>query len=792
MGIRDRIRTTRWLRPALVVTATGVVLLIVAITFWALSTHGSTLNLLAAKAGVLGAALTAVGMTGSLALSGLSWLSGGAIPIGPSELLRSRVVEYEERVRTALLNGLNPANVVFAAGQMQISESAARSSSRTAAAAVEQVWDMLLRFRKGDSDDAVDGDLAGIGSYYREVWAQGYPRLLILGRPGSGKTVLAIELILQLLRGDSVLAPPWTAGERIPARFSVATWTVGTGLREWFIQRLMGDYALPSGIAEALVDRRLVLPVLDGLDEMDIGSAGGHDKDVGSKELGYQPRPRARAFLAELSHYAEGNQYTPLILTCRDHVYKQLQADGVELSGHQEITIKDLDADRIRRYLHARYPNPADVLRRRWDKLLDRLDEPDGAVAQRVLSTPWRLLLAISAVEDGQQPVQLLAAGVGEDPSAAADRINRSLVASYISSSTRVTVRRSRYGMRTRRYDAMKVTRWMRYLACDMQWQAEQVDKLAKPPLGMSAIDLVPHLLWPIGGLRIVRALHGACNLIVMSVAIGLATVTIGLIGPLKDTFFGHASTGTICGVIGSIIGGILLLAFAYNDGVKMWPKAAFSVRERLFSRRRFVRGLPYGLLIGLSVGVIFLASAQFLTPRPSVIAVLPFALLLAVATGPVVSLILGFAYGLTGEEWRPDAELAGPHDSLRHERLAGFVAGLAGGLAVGLVTAFGGAIPMASVRGTTWVTAIRGGAMFGLAVGLVVWLGIGAVWIRYVIGVLCASARRRLPLRVKSFMTWACDSGLLRVAGTAYQFRHRELQAWLVEGPDEQGRAAN
>jgi hypothetical protein len=36
------------------------------------------------------------------------------------------------------------------------------------------------------------------------------------------------------------------------------------------------------------------------------------------------------------------------------------------------------------------------------------------------------------------------------------------------------------------------------------------------------------------------------------------------------------------------------------------------------------------------------------------------------------------------------------------------------------------------------------------------------------------------LPLRVGEFMDWAYRASLLRMAGTATQFRHRELQDWL------------
>lgn len=55
------------------------------------------------------------------------------------------------------------------------------------------------------------------------------------------------------------------------------------------------------------------------------------------------------------------------------------------------------------------------------------------------------------------------------------------------------------------------------------------------------------------------------------------------------------------------------------------------------------------------------------------------------------------------------------------------------------------------------------------------------AVWIRYLIG--CALARRQglLPRHVGRFLDWAYRANLLRMSGTAVQFRHRERQAWLT-----------
>lgn len=81
---------------------------------------------------------------------------------------------------------------------------------------------------------------------------------------------------------------------------------------------------------------------------------------------------------------------------------------------------------------------------------------------------------------------------------------------------------------------------------------------------------------------------------------------------------------------------------------------------------------------------------------------------------------------------------------------------------------------------------------MFGLGLGLALGLVFGLVvaliaykaGLRYVFGVICAAVRGRLPWRPAAFCRWACDAGLLRVAGATYQFRHDELRRWLTD-PD-------
>jgi hypothetical protein len=85
----------------------------------------------------------------------------------------------------------------------------------------------------------------------------------------------------------------------------------------------------------------------------------------------------------------------------------------------------------------------------------------------------------------------------------------------------------------------------------------------------------------------------------------------------------------------------------------------------------------------------------------------------------------------------------------------------VAGGLAVGLAVG------------------LAGGLVGGLAGGLVG----GLVSVRYTVLLLCTRRHTAhwLPWRLRAFLHWCNQAGLIRVAGIGYQFRHRELQDYLA-----------
>lgn len=88
-------------------------------------------------------------------------------------------------------------------------------------------------------------------------------QLLILGEPGSGKTMSLLTLARDLIiRAEQKEQHP------IPVIFNLSAWTHCQSIATWLIQQLNIRYFVPRRIAGIWTETAQLLPLLDGLDEV--------------------------------------------------------------------------------------------------------------------------------------------------------------------------------------------------------------------------------------------------------------------------------------------------------------------------------------------------------------------------------------------------------------------------------------------------------------------------------------------------------------------------------------------
>ncbi|MFD0381699.1 NACHT domain-containing protein [Streptomyces stramineus] len=196
-------------------------------------------------------------------------------------------------------------------------------------------------------------------------------RLLILGEPGAGKTILAVRLVLDLLARRAPGGP-------VPVLVPLASWNPQREhLWSWLERRLCLDHsalrahapgARGTSWARALWDAGLFLPVLDGLDEIT-----GPTRSLAIAGLNEALRPGV-GLVVTLAGARTGRRWAPTTT-----------GPAAYLSGAAGIRLRPLDAGVVAHYLRAAAGGPA--RRALWGPVLASLADPAHPLGQ-TLTTP--------------------------------------------------------------------------------------------------------------------------------------------------------------------------------------------------------------------------------------------------------------------------------------------------------------------------------------------------------------------------------------------------------------------
>jgi eukaryotic-like serine/threonine-protein kinase len=606
-----------------------------------------------------------------------------------------------------------------------------------------------------------------------DVFEQLGSALLILGAPGSGKTTLLLELARDLLvrAGQDPRLP-------IPVVFKLSTWSAwqvqdrSPSLAEWLVHELVQQYAVPRTIAQALIDQDAVLPLLDGLDDVQTPN----QRDVCAQAINLFRR-----------------QYSllPLVVSCRTAEYEALAAK-LQLQGAVEV--QPLTDEQIDAYV-AHLGEPLAGL---------RVALATNPTLHELAMSPLFLSIMAQVYRDvpapALQPVDNAATAAGGAPAPYAR-----LFAAYIDQMLQRQVE----------YPAGRdqLIRWLAYLARGMQRCAQPVflierlqpdwlpsagarawfavaDRLGGALVAILAVGTVAGLSYGLG--------NGLTHGLTLGLLAGLANgMRFGLVAGLVVGLLGatQSSRATSAGPRWAYVRRVALGVLIFGAAGVLFAELSLSTLVRTFDaldqvtwRDIVADALFFGLVGGLGAGAL-----QGPSLRPRIVQVVEGrrwswsrSLSLAIAVGVAVAvvstfiyregawLVFGLVYGLsvwvilglvTGEVEGVTRPNQGIWQSARSAMRVGLAIGLVGGVG-GIVGGIAVGEPLFGI-----IYGISSAALVGLFGAFV---SGGSACLAHVALRLALWRSGALPWDLTHFLDAATHRALLRPAGGGYTFIHR------------------
>jgi hypothetical protein len=695
-------------------------------------------------------------------------------------------------------------------------EQLAGSADWPAAAAQPRAW------ASGPGELAGDGD--GLAETLAKVPTR---RLVVLGEPGAGKTMLMVRLVLSLVHHRH-------PGDPVPLLVPLASWDPAEqGLREWLRAQMSIEHpelaAAAAGTgardrAETLLEAGLILPILDGLDEIPAAVRGP-----------------AIAQINDALGPGDG-----VVITCRTQEYRRAvrppEGPEITLRAAAAIELDPLATVIVAEYLLADAGGP--VARKAWEPVIAALGT--GAPVARALTTPLMISLAriVYNIRPGEtgpddrahNPAELCS----EELFPAREDIEHHLLDNFIWAAYRPGPGPAR-GPGRRSWDYAQARRWLVFLARDQQDNGTPGIAWWKLP------DAVPRYLIAVV-LGLFTGIVAAVGYPFVGYGIGL---TLGLLTGIAVRGFTRPSElniphGIAGGLIGGMAAGIIELAVldprlqAYGIGeylgggtgiaIGVTPLASFrpSLAAGFVSQLVvgfYENGAAFGSLrlwlgsgtshVFNGTGVVLAAvlCVRYSTRREvpahgmrwspiwlvcGVTAGLIIGFIAWIQIGKIPGLIIGIvatAIGgingrIAGVAASDPAKASSPRDVLRRDRVTFLGSWLEFGIGVGFVTGLTGALspgPAGQPHGT------RYGIELAVTNVIVPALGFGfiqALWGRYLVSRCWLAVTGQLPWRLMAFLHDAHTSrGVLRQVGAVYQFRHLDLQrriaSWPIAAPE-------
>jgi hypothetical protein len=661
------------------------------------------------------------------------------------------------------------------------------------------------------------------GTSIVQVYEQSHQKLLILGVPGAGKSTLLYHLALHLVEQAEQ-----NSADSLPIIFPLSTWAVKPRpLEQWMSEQLTQIYKVPKNLSSHWIQSEQIIPLLDGLDEMD-------------KEA----RPLC---IQAINTYHR--DYAHALVVCSRSAEYTTAAIPERLTLQNAVVVQPLEIAQVETTL-LQGGKALAALRAAYKK---------NVALRDLATTPLMLNLLILTYQ-----------GVGvSDLPTKGDELQRQLLTRYVQ-------RMIKPRGDTSLYPQQQTYSWLHWLAEQMRSQQQTVfilEQLQPDWLPQQVRSLYNRSIRVIGGL-----LFGLCGGLIGGLAgwligwlsggligglIGGVLFTLvggqlygqggiiklaerldwllkearkGLVAGLLVGSIGGVIGGLIFGLMGGIIGGLIgglivgFSIFQLNDRLYLSSYEGYrrSIRNGLIIglvggplvgllvglieglTLGLVSGLIFGLIGGLIGGVVGGLFVGFSTSQLSgrfhqgkyrrsmrnrLLGGLVVGLLVGLASellewlifrligGPIGGLIGGLVGGLVGGlagglvgGFSTSPQLSGrsrflPHEGYRRSMRHGLTGGLFIGLLIGLVAGLVGGLNFGLVGGLIFglIGGLVGGVLFGMVFGL------GAI-IQYNTLRFWLQQSDLFPWRAVDFLKDVQTRYLLVRVGGGYQFAHRLL----------------
>ncbi|MEL7085277.1 MAG: hypothetical protein AAGM36_12335 [Cyanobacteria bacterium J06597_1] len=611
---------------------------------------------------------------------------------------------------------------------------------------VERPWDFKVKIQNR-TDEPVNRSTT-IQRVFNRSDING--RLLILGQPGSGKTTTLIDLAKSLVKKAR------DPNEPIPVLVNLSSWgSKQKPISEWLVRVLKENYGVPVKLGKQLITEQKLIPLLDGLDEVE----GQHQ----------------RACVNALNQWIAGDttDYGPgqLVICCRIDEYSQLgiplKLNGaislVELSDRQiETYLKKIGRSHLWVYLY-RNKSLKDIVRAPLFLSMLTVSELEATdeietlfqsndVQIRLLDIYVRMRLANSKLYTNKQMQAWLVW--------LAQQLEASSETEYLVEKMQPSCLPNKRFQRLYLHLIQAIfgltgglMGWL--MGGLLSWETRGSSSFDIPPLAESSFFLL--IIGAFVGVMIAQLRKE------LSVGLGQALLGGVILGLLGSGIFGFSG-----GLIGVLIGGLGGAISVRDNTINVVPveHIAFSW---LGVKEGFYRGLKIGVIIGLSVGLFFMLYFLFIGAGV-VISALYFGLPGMLIGGTIFGVIAGLIAGLKGEEIdRKSYVNQGIWRSLQLGLFQFLIFGLSGMLIVGL---------MGFLINWQQPVVIIGGLFAGLFGGLVGGFGTGLKhlalrWVLYTGGF--------IPWNYASFLNHCTDELLLQRVGGRFRFIHKTVQDHLA-----------